>query len=90
MYGNTVHVLVLPWNKEGVTFTLDHDLGTRIGKMLRALGPIRPVYAVLVEKAGHFRKKLGILDSIYTRLANWSGFSRFRKNPRHFRKMPGL
>jgi hypothetical protein len=34
--------------------------------MLRALGPIRPVYAVLVEKAGHFRKKLGILASINT------------------------
>jgi hypothetical protein len=38
------------------------------------------VYAVLVEQAGHFRKKLGILDSVNTGLAKWSSFSRLRKS----------
>jgi hypothetical protein len=62
--------------------------------MLRVLGPICPVYAVLEEKAGHFRKKLGILDSINTRLANWLSFRRFKKHSFGkcllFPKMPGL
>jgi hypothetical protein len=48
------------------------------------------VYAVLVEKAGHFRKKLGILDSINTGLAKWSSLRRFKKNPGISGKCPAF
>jgi hypothetical protein len=68
MYGNTVHVLVLPllW-----TMTYGLTLAKCLGPWDRSARPRThtPVYAVLVEKAGHFRKKLGIFDSINTGLA---------------------